>query len=134
MIKLFVTRKWIEVNNLSGGQYSIHKNIRFKTPMLRSNLCDYSDAYIVVKRKAGLLAVTSNNAPFRSSISKINNTIDNAEDLDIVMSMYNLLEQSQNYSMKSGSSQIIQMKSMMLMFMMSFECTTQKVGDTPERS
>ena len=104
MIKLFVTRKWIEVNNLSGGQYSIHKNIRFKTPMLRSNLCDYSDAYIVVKRKACLLAVTSNNAPFRSSISKINNTIDNAEDLDIAMSMYNLLEQSQNYSMKSGSS------------------------------
>ena len=105
MIKLFVTRKWIEVNNLSGGQYSIHKNIRFKTPTLRSNLCDYSDAYIVVKRKAGLLAVTSNNAPFKSSISKINNTTDNAEDLDIVMSMYNLLEQSQNYSMKSGSSQ-----------------------------
>ena len=91
MIKLFVTRKWIEVNNLSGGQYSINKNIRFKTQTLRSNLCGYSDAYIVLKRKADLLAVTSNNAPFRSSISKIN-TIDNAEDLDIVMSMYNLLE------------------------------------------
>ena len=61
--------------------------------MLRSNLCDYSDAYIVVKRKVDLLAVTSNNAPFRSCISKINNTlIDNAEDLDIVMPMYKLLE------------------------------------------
>ena len=43
----FVTRKWIKVNNLSGGKYSVKKNIRFKTPMLRSNLCDYSDAYIV---------------------------------------------------------------------------------------
>ena len=61
--------------------------------MLRSNLCDYGDAYIVVKRKVDLLAVTSNNAPFGSCISKINNTlIDNEEDLDIVMPMYNLLE------------------------------------------
>ena len=34
----FVTRKWIDVNDLSGGQYSINKNIRFKTPMLRSDL------------------------------------------------------------------------------------------------
>ena len=44
-----------------------------------------------------------NNAPFRSCISKINNTfIDNAGDLDIVMLMYNLLEYSDNYSMTSG--------------------------------
>ena len=103
--------------------------------MLRSNLCDYSDAYIVMKRKVDLLAVTSNNAPFRSCISKINNTlIDNAEDLDIVMPMYKLLEQSQNYSMKSEVRRIIiETKSMMLL-MMSFECTTEKVGETPERS
>ena len=44
-----MTRKWIKVNDLSGGQYSVNKNIRIKTPMLRSNLCDYSDAYIVIK-------------------------------------------------------------------------------------
>ena len=44
-----VTKKCMEVNDLSGGQYSASKNIRFKTSMLRSNLCDYSDAYIVVK-------------------------------------------------------------------------------------
>ena len=76
--------------------------------MLRSDLCDYSDAYIVVK---GTITVTDpnnanyekklafkNNAPFTSCISKINNTlIDNAEDLDIVMPMYNLLEYSKNY-------------------------------------
>ena len=70
--------------------------------MLRSDLCDYSDAYIVVKgnitfgrpnndaydRKLAF----KNNAPFISCISKINNTLlDNAEDLDIVMPMYNLL-------------------------------------------
>ena len=70
--------------------------------MLRSDLCDYSDAYIVVK---GTISVTrpnnnafdkklafENNTPFVSCISKINNAlIDNAEDLDIVMPMYNLL-------------------------------------------
>ena len=79
--------------------------------MLRSDLCDYSDAYIPVKGTIDILAATTNendraekdvafknNAPFRSCISKINSTfIDNAEDLDIVMSIYNLLEYSQNY-------------------------------------
>ena len=74
--------------------------------MLRSDSCDYSGIYVVVK---GSITVESknannredkkltfkNNAPFRSCISKINNTfIGNAEDLDIVMPMYNLLEYS----------------------------------------
>ena len=45
----FVTRKWTEVNDLSGRQYSVNKNLMFKIPMLRSDLCDYSDAYIFVK-------------------------------------------------------------------------------------
>ena len=73
--------------------------------MLRSDLCDYSDAYIVVKGKIDLLTTATNendkaqkndafknDAPFRLCISKINSTlIDNAEDLDIVMPVYNLL-------------------------------------------
>ena len=42
-------RKWIDVNNLSSGQHSVNKNIKVKTLMLRSDLCDYSGAYIVVK-------------------------------------------------------------------------------------
>ena len=42
-------KKWIEINDLSSGQYSVNKNIRFKTSILRSDLDDYSDAYIVVK-------------------------------------------------------------------------------------
>ena len=77
--------------------------------MLRSHLCDHSDAYIFVK---GEITVTEpnndaydkklafkNNAPVISCISKINNTlIDNAEDLDIVTCMYNLLEYSKSYS------------------------------------
>ena len=85
--------------------------------MLRSDLCDYSDAYIVVKGTIDLLTTAANendkaqkneafknDAPFRSCISKLNSTlIDNAEDLDIVMPMYNLLVYSQNYFMASGS-------------------------------
>ena len=83
--------------------------------MLRSDLCDYGGAYVVVKERITVEgdndAKTRNkklffkdNAPFRLYISKINNTfIDNAEDLDIVMLMYYLLEYSGNYSMTSGS-------------------------------
>ena len=83
--------------------------------MLRSDLCDYSDVYIVVKRtitveeddnnkKKNKKLFFKNDAPFRSCIWKINNSfIDNAEDLDIVMPIYNLLEYSDNYCMTSGS-------------------------------
>ena len=74
--------------------------------MLRSNLCNYSDAYIVVK---GDLIVTNFSSimydkKFISCILKLNNTlIDNAEDLDIVIPMYNLLEYSKNYRKTTGS-------------------------------
>ena len=82
--------------------------------MLQSDLCDYSDAYIVVKgtiivRRANNDAYDKklgfkNNALFISCITKINNTlIDNVEDLDLVMSMYNLTEYSKNDSKTSGS-------------------------------
>ena len=53
-VSKFVTKKWVEVNDLSSGQYYLNKNIRFKTSMLRADFCDYSDAYIVVK---GTIAV-----------------------------------------------------------------------------
>ena len=83
--------------------------------MLRSNLGDCSDAYIVaegeiaVKRdnnvnRRNKKLIFKNNAPFRSCISKINNTfIGNVENLDIFMPMYNFLEYSDNYSITSGS-------------------------------
>ena len=82
--------------------------------MLRSDLFDFSDAYIVVKGKSTVTNSNNdaydkklafkNNAPFLSCISKINNTfIDNAEDLDVVMPMYNLLEYSKNYSKTTES-------------------------------
>ena len=110
-----VTKKWIEVNDLSSCQYPVNKNISFKTSLLRSDLYDYSDAYTVVKgtvtvegdtnaKKRKKKLIIKNNAPFRSFISKINNTfIDNAEDLDTVMPIYNLLGHSDIYSMTSGS-------------------------------
>ena len=44
----YVTKKWIEVYDQSQGNYDVNKEIRIKTSMLRSDLCDYSDAYIVV--------------------------------------------------------------------------------------
>ena len=84
--------------------------------MLRSDLCDFSDAYIVVKGTVSVSAdekdrdemnrqvILKNNAPFISCISKINGVlVENAEDLDIVMPMYNLLEYSKNYSKTSAS-------------------------------
>ena len=85
--------------------------------MLRSDWCDYSNAYIVAKGTVDLLAAAANendtaekdvvfkiNVPFRSCISKVDSTlIDNAEDLNIAMLMYKLLEYSQHYSMISGS-------------------------------
>ena len=48
-VSRFITKKWIEVHDQSGETYNTNKQIRFKTSMLRSDLCDYSDAYIVVK-------------------------------------------------------------------------------------
>ena len=88
--------------------------LNFKTTMLKSILCDYADAYILVK---GTITITGagdaaaarqadernkgvifkNCAPFTKCKSKINNMeIDNAQDIDIVMSMYNLIEYSDN--------------------------------------
>ena len=114
------TRNWVEINDESRGNYP-NGDIRFKTTMLRSNLCDYADSYILEK---GLITITGagddaavrqadernkgltfkNCAPFTKCISRINNTdIDNAHDIDIAMPMYNLIEYSDNYSKTSGS-------------------------------
>ena len=54
----FVTKKWIEVYDQSEGNYNVNKEIRIKTSMLRSDLCDYSDAYIIVR---GTIIVTNPN-------------------------------------------------------------------------
>ena len=110
----FVTKKWIKVYDQSRGSYSVNKEIRLKTSMLRSDLYDYSDTYIVVKRaitvvrpdnaKRNKATAFKNNAPFINCISKINGIkIGSAEDLDVVMPMYDLLEYGQNYRKITGS-------------------------------
>ena len=93
----FVTREYVRVNS-SSNTYDENKSIRFKTPMLKSDLCDYADAYISVngtitvtanaganniREKRNKPLILKNNAPFISCITKINNElIEDAEDLD----------------------------------------------------
>ena len=120
-IPRFITKKWVVVHDQSDNaedRFQPNKQIRFKTSMLQSDLCDFSDAYIVVKgditltktNGRGIIDIRNrflafkNNAPFTNCISKINNVlIDNVEDLDIVMPMYNLLEYRKNYRKTTGS-------------------------------
>ena len=115
----FRTRNWVEINDESRGTYNVNSQIKFKTTMLKSSLCNYSDAYILVKgaitvnnsatadadaNNTNKKVIFKNCAPFTNCISEINNThVDNAKDIDIVMPMYNLVEYSDNYSKASGS-------------------------------
>ena len=99
----FVTREYVRVNSLL-NTYNENKSIRFKIPMLRSNLCDYSDAYILVKGTITVAApgnnndankirdkrnrpvILENNAAIVSCITRINGElIEDANDLDIVI-------------------------------------------------
>ena len=116
----FRIRNWVEMKDESKGTYT-GNDIKFKTTMLRSDLCDYIDVYILVK---GTITITGagdddaakrldernkgvifkNCAPFTKCTSRINNTdIYTARDFDIVMPMYNLIEYSDNYSKTSRS-------------------------------
>ena len=98
--------------------YNIGSQIKFKTSMIRSSLCDYSDAYILDKvtltvpntgaaeapNNRNKKVIFKNCAPFTDCISERNNKeIDHAEDIDVVMPIYNLIEYSHNYLKSSGS-------------------------------
>ena len=117
----FYKLEYVRVNSLL-DTYNENKSIRFKTLMLRSNLCDYSDTHILVKGtimvralgvnnnannirdKRNRLAILKNNAPFVSCITRIKGElIEDVDDLDIVMPMHNLLEYSKNYRKTIGS-------------------------------
>ena len=116
-----ITQKWVKMNDKPRGIYSINSDIRFKTTILKSSLCDYSDTYILVK---GAITITGkgadkavrqtdernkqvafkNCAPFINWISEINSIqVDNAKHLVVVMPLYSLIEYSDNYSKTSGS-------------------------------
>ena len=115
----FRTKNCVEINIESRRTYNVNSQTKFKAKMLKSSLCDYNDAHILVKGTitvddtsvAGAAANNTNKkvifkncALFTNCISEINNTqIDNAQDIDIVMPIYNLIEYSDNYSKTSGS-------------------------------
>ena len=104
----FRTKNWIEISGQSRGLSNTNSDIRFKTTMLKSSLCDYSDAYILVKGRISITGardviaarkadernkgvIFKSCAPFINCKSEINNAkLYNARDIDIVMPMYNL--------------------------------------------
>ena len=101
-------RNWVEINDDSRSTYT-NANIKLKTTMLESDLCDYADAYIFVKGKITITGaknddnarqqderdkslIFKNCALFTKCISRKNGTdIDDAQDIDIVMPMHNLI-------------------------------------------
>ena len=117
----FRTKIWVEINDKSRGACNDDKQIKFKTRMLKSSLCEYSDTYILIKGKITITGegdnVTArqaderdkgvafkNCAPFTTCKSNFNNAeIDNCQDIDIVMPMYNSIEYSDNYPKTSGT-------------------------------
>ena len=96
----FVTRKWDIVNNQLKANYNVGNEIIYNTGVLKSNPCDYSGAYILVKDdRSGNTCSIYKLCTITKCITKINGTtIDDAEVLDLIMSMYNLVEGSSNYS------------------------------------
>ena len=115
-IPKFTTIYRIEIFDQCNGIYNKNKDIRFNTNQLRNDLCDFNDAYIVPGKITAAdpdppdginydrdIAL-KNSAPFFNCILKINNQlIEDAQDLDIVMPMYNLLYYSKNFSKTTGS-------------------------------
>ena len=92
----FVTRKWDIVNDNSKSNYDATNEITYNTKVLKSNICDYNDAYILVRGDITVVAAPAsqvaftNWAPITKCITKIDETtIDDAEDLDLVIPMYN---------------------------------------------
>ena len=116
----FRTRNWVKIYDESRGTYKGSNQIKFKTSMIRSNLGDYSDAYVLVSGTIAIIGGGDNDitkrvdeknkgvifkkfSSFTGCKSNIKNTqIDNAKDIDVVMQMYNLIEYSDNYSKTSG--------------------------------
>ena len=109
----FGTKKWYIISDQNNEQYGNGdengSTIKFETKVSKSNLCDYSDAYIFVTGNitaAGddTKVAFRNCAPFRRCVTHINGwLVETVENLDIIMPMYNLVEYSDNYADSSGS-------------------------------
>ena len=121
--KHFATKKWYVINDETSTNYRVDKNtgannpdtIKYDARVLKPNLCDYAEAYILVDgtiravaaNAAGAAAVRlafKNCTPFTKCNLEINDDhVDTAENLDIVMPMYNLIEYSDNYQDSSAT-------------------------------
>ena len=115
----FKTKNWVKINDELRGTYNVNSQIKFKTTMLKSSLCNHGDAYILGKgtitvnntaaadadaNNTNKKLIFKNRAPFTNCISEVNNTqVDNAKDIDVIMSLYNLLEYSLAYEKTPGS-------------------------------
>ena len=107
----FATKKWNIIDSESKGNYSPVNRIKFLTSSLESSLCDYSDAYVLVTGNIAVVGANNNTkvafkncSPFRECRTEINETfVDNAEHINIAITMYNLIEYSDNYSDTSGT-------------------------------
>ena len=111
--KHFATKKWCIINDENNTNYGVNKDtgadnpdtIKYDTRVLKPNLCDYAEAYILVNgtiRATNAVNTTrealKNCAPFTKCNLEFNDDhVDTAENLDIVMPMYNLIEYSDNY-------------------------------------
>ena len=118
----FVTRKWNILNDHSKTNYNATNEIVYNTEILKSNLHDYYDSCILVRGDITVTAapqtqvVFKNCAPFTKCISKTDGTsINNAENLDLVMQTYNLIKYSRNYSEITGIYGFIKTKQLVLM-------------------
>ena len=88
----FWTEKWVEINDDTRGMYHANSQIKFKTTMLRSSLCNYNDSYKQI-------IFFDYCAPFTDYAGEINKTqVDNAKDLVVLTPMYSLIEYSNKYS------------------------------------
>ena len=117
----FATKKWqVKDSRTTKGKYKQGDTIKFETETIKSSLCDYSDKFILV---TGNITVAANNetnvafkncAPFSICTTKINDIfVDEANHIYIPMPMYNLIDNSDNYSDTSGS--LWQLKEMKLL-------------------
>ena len=111
----FATKKWYIINDQSNEQYDNRDEngttIKFETKAIKSNLCDYSDVYVLVTRDIATVEGDQNTpiafkncAAFRRCVTHINHEhVETAENVHIIMPMYKLLEYSDNYADSSGS-------------------------------
>ena len=105
----FITRKWNTVNDNLQVNYNVSNEIIYNTEILKSSICDYNNAYILARGNITIMGhqVTQvafkSCAPFTKYITKFDGaTVDDVEDLDLVMTVYNLIEFSSNYSEATG--------------------------------